>query len=84
MADATLLYSPIKNVHKTSIAFTSTPKPITKSPGRKVSSCEKQVPKVSGVQNYRRSFKIEGISSSAAKLISMSRRPGSIAGYELA
>ena len=84
MVDSTLLHSPIKNVHTTSIAFTSPPKPITKSPGRKVSSCEKQVPKVSGVQNYRRSFEIEGISSSAAKLISISRRPGSIAGYELA
>ena len=53
-------------------------------PGRKTSSCENQVPKVSGVENYRRNLEVEGISSNAAKLISMSRRPGSIAGYESA
>ena len=73
MADTTLVYSPTKNVHTTSIAFTSPPKPITKSPGRKTSSCENQVPNVSGVENYRKTLEIEGISSSAAILLSMYR-----------
>ena len=81
MADTTLVYSPTKNVHTASIVFISPPKPITKSPRRKTSSCENQVPKVSGVENYRKNMEIEGISSSVAKLISMSRRPTSIAGY---
>ena len=36
------------------------------------------------MENYRKTLEIEGISSSTAKLISMSRRPGSVAGYELA
>ena len=40
-----------------SIAFTSPPKSITKSPGRKTSSCENQVPKVSSVENYRKAWK---------------------------
>ena len=84
MADTTLVYFPVKNDHAMSIAFTSPPKPITKSPGRKTSSCENQVPKVSRVENYRETLEIEGISSSAAKLISVFRRPGSIAGYESA
>ena len=81
MADTTLAYSLIKNVHTASIAFTSPPKPIGKSPGRKISSCENQVPKVR-VENYRESLEIEGISSTEAKLISMFRRPVSIAGHE--
>ena len=45
-----------KNVHTTSIAFTSPHKPITKSPGRKTSSSEIQVIKIRGVEN-RRNFK---------------------------
>ena len=76
MADTTLIYSPTKNVHTTSIAFTSLTKPIIKSPGRKKSSCENQVPNVSGVENYRKTLKIEGISSNAAKLVSMFRSTG--------
>ena len=82
MADTTLVYSPTKNVHITSIAFTSPTKPITKSPGRKTSSWENQVLKVSGVENYRKTLEIERILSNAAKFISMSRRPASVAGYE--
>ena len=35
LADTNLVYSPTKNVHTTSSAFASPPKPITKSPGRK-------------------------------------------------
>ena len=47
-----------------------------------LSSCENQVPKVSGVENYRKNLETEGISSNAAKLVSISRRPDSIAVYE--
>ena len=57
MTGKTLIYCPIQNVHTMSIAFTSPPKPITKSPGRKTSSCENQVPKVSSVENYRKAWK---------------------------
>ena len=84
MAFTTLVYSSTENVHTMSIAFISPPKPITKSPGRKSSSCKNRVPKVSGVEHYRKTSEIEGISRSAAKLISMSTRPGSLAGYESA
>ena len=45
------------------IAFTSPTKPINKSPGRKTSSCENQVPKISSVENYRKTLEIEGISA---------------------
>ena len=76
MTFTTLVYSSTKNVHTTSIAFTNPPKPITKSPGRKTSSCKNQVPKVSSAENYRKTLEMEGISSSAAKLISMPRIPG--------
>ena len=64
--------------------FTSPPKPITKSHGRKTSFCENQVNKFSGMENYRKNLEIEGISSSEAKRISLSRRPGSFAGCESA
>ena len=84
MADTTLIYSSTRNASATSIAFTTPPKPITKYPRRKTSSCEKQVPKASGVEDYRKGLEIEGILSSAAKLISTSRRPCSTAGYKSA
>ena len=84
MADTTLIFSSTRNAYATSIAFTTPPKPITKSSGRKTSSCENQVPKASGLGNYRKGLEIEGILSSAAKLISTSRRPCSIAGYKSA
>ena len=82
MANTTLVYSPTRDVHTTSIPFISPMKPSTKYPGRKTSSYENQVPKVSGMENYRQTLEIEGISSNAAKLISTFRKPGSIAGYE--
>ena len=82
MADTTLVYSATKNVYTTSISFKSPTKPITKSSGRKTSTCKNQFPKVSGKENYRKTLDMEGISSNAAKLISMSRTPGSIAGYK--
>ena len=69
IADTTLVYSPTKNVHTMSIAFTNPPKPITKSPGRKISSCENEFPKVSCVENYRKNLEIERISSSAVHCI---------------
>ena len=59
MADTTLGYSPTKNGHTTSIAFTSSPKPITKFSGRKTSSCENQIPKVDGMENYRKNLEIK-------------------------
>ena len=54
MADTTLVYSPTKNIHTTSIVFSSPAKPITISPGRKTSSGENQVPQFSGVENHRK------------------------------
>ena len=43
MREPILAHSSTKNVHKTSIGFTSPIKCITKSPGIKTSFCEKQV-----------------------------------------
>ena len=79
MADTNLVYSPTKNVHTTSIAFSSSPKHITESPGRK-----HPLVKVSGVEDYRKILEIERILSSAANFISMFRRLDSIIGYESA
>ena len=75
MVDKTLVHPPTKNVHTTSIGFTSPTKPITKSPGI-IYSCENQVSKVSSVKNYKKTLEMERISINAARLISMSRRPG--------
>ena len=52
--DKTLVYLPTKNVHKTSIAFISPTKAITKSHRRKTFPCENQVPRVNGVENHRK------------------------------
>ena len=82
MADTTLVYSPTRNLHTTLIVFTSTTKAINKSPDRKTSTCENQIPKVSGVGNFRNTQEIKGISSNVAKCISMSRRSVSFAGYQ--
>ena len=88
MADTTLVYSPTKNIHTTSIVFSNPAKPITKSPGRKTSSGENQVPQFSGVENHRKitgkPWKSKEFHAVQPNLISMSRRPGSIAGYESA
>lgn len=35
--------------------------------GKKTSPCENQVPEVSGMENHRKTLKIQGISSNAAK-----------------
>ena len=56
LADTTLVYSPTKNVHKKPIAFTRPTKPFTKSPKKKTSSGENQVPKVDDVENYRKTL----------------------------
>ena len=56
-----MAYSPTKNVHTTSTAFTSPTKPITKYPARKKSSCENQVPLVSDVEDYKKTLEMEGI-----------------------
>ena len=45
---------------------------------------EQTGPKVSGVENYKKTLEMEGTSYNAVKLISMSRRQGFIAGYESA
>ena len=82
MVDTTLVYSPTNNVYTTSITFTNPLKPITKFPWRKPSSCENKVPKVSSVENYKKTLEMEGISSITATLISLSRRLGSVVGYE--
>ena len=83
MSDTTLVCCPIKNVHTTCTAFTR-PTKLIKSPGRKTSSGENQVPEVSGLVNYKKILEIAGIASNATKITSMSRRPVSIAVYELA
>ena len=83
MADRILVYSRTKNVHTTSIVFTITPKPITKSPERKNPLVKSRSLRLVAWKITWNQL-LEGISVSAPKLISMSRGPGSVAGYESA
>ena len=52
--------------------------------GNKHSLFQNQETNVNGLEGYKKSLEMEGISSNVAKLISQSRRPGSIASYKLA
>ena len=70
MVETILLYSPTKNGHTTSIAFTSPPPPnlLLNTLGEKHPLVKTRSLGVVGVENYRKSFEIEGISSSAVNL----------------
>ena len=70
MAETILLYSPTKNGHTTSIAFTSPAPPnlLLNPLGEKHPLVKTRSLSVAGVENYRKSFEIEGISSSAVNL----------------
>ena len=84
MTLTTLVYYPIKNVHARSTALPVFPNLLLNPLGEEYPSVKTRSLKVSGVENYRKTLEIEGISSSATKLVSMPRRPGAIAGYEYA
>ena len=70
MVETILLYSPTKNGHTTSIAFTSPAPPnlLLNPLGEKHPLVKTRSLSVAGVENYRKSFEIEGISSSAVNL----------------
>ena len=84
MTLTTLVYYPIKNVHARLTALPVFPNLLLNPLGEEYPSVKTRSLKVSGVENYRKTLEIEGISSSATKLVSMPRRPGAIAGYEYA
>ena len=84
MANSTLAHPVVTNVNPTPIVTSSNSK-FTAEPTRgKTPSCKKQRFKVSGVESFRESLQMEGISNNAAMLISQSRRAGSISNYESA
>ena len=82
MANSDLVCTTSENVC-TAINFPASDKKfVNKSTGQKSSSGRNRVTEISGVEGFRESLLMEGISSNAAKLISHSRRKSSTTNYE--
>ena len=82
MANSALVCTTSKNVCTATIFSASYKKFVSKSIGQKSSSSRNRVTVISGVEGFRQSLQMEGISSNAAKLISHLRRKS--ANYESA
>ena len=77
IANTTLVSSSVRNVNAVSTAVDTTSRSTVRSSRKQTSFSSKQ--ETSGLEGYRKSLEMKGISSNAPKLISQSRRPGSIA-----
>ena len=64
--------------------FSSPTKAIIKSSLRKISSCENQTPKVSGLENWKKNLRNGRNFKQCSQTYPLSRGPGSIAGYKSA
>ena len=83
MANTTLVSSSVRDVNAMPTAVDTIPRSTAKSSRKQTPFSSKQETNASGLECYRKSLEMEGISSNAAKLISQSRRPCSIASYKL-
>ena len=77
IANTTLVSSSVRNVNAVSTAVNTTSRSTVRSSRKQTSFSSKQ--ETSGLEGYRKSLEMKGISSNAPKFISQSRRPGSIA-----
>ena len=82
MANSTLVCTTSKNVCTATISSASDKKCFNKSTGKKSYSSRNRVTEISGVEGFRQSLQMEGISSNAAKLISHSKRKSLTTNYE--
>ena len=84
MANTTLVSSSVRDVNAMLTAVDTISRSTVRSSRKQTLFSSKQETNVSGLEGYRKSLEMEGISSNAATLISQSRRPGSIASYKSA
>ena len=84
MANSALICTNSENICRAIISSASFKKFANKSRGEKLPSSRNKVTEISGVVDFWKSLRIEGISSNAAKLISNSKRKNSTFNYELA
>ena len=84
MINTTLVNSSVRDVNAMPSTVDTTARSAVRSSGKQTPFSSKQETNVSGLEGYRKSLEMEGISSNAAKLISQSRRPGPIASYKSA
>ena len=86
MANTTLVCSAVLNTMLNAMltVVDTTARSTGRSSRKQTPFSLKQETNIRGLEGYRKSLEMEGISSNAAKLISQSRRPGSIASYKLA
>ena len=83
MANTTLVSSSVRDVNIMPTAVGITARSTVRSSKKQTLFSSKRETNVSGLERYRKTLEIEGISSNAAKLISQSRRPGSIVSCKL-
>ena len=82
MANTTLVSSSDRGVNAMSTAVDTTARSTVRPSRKQTPFSSKQNTNISGLESYMKSLEMEGISNNAAKLISQSRRPGSIASYK--
>ena len=78
MANTTLVSSSVRDVNAMLTAVDTISRSTVRSSRKQTLFSSKQETNVSGLEGYRKSLEMEGISSNAATLISQSSRPGSI------
>ena len=84
MANTTLVSSSVRDDNAMPSTVDTTARSAVRSSGKQKPFSSKQETNVSDLEGYRKFLEMKGISSNAAKLISQSRRPGSIASYKSA
>ena len=82
LANTAMVSTVVGNIHSTSLTPTNKKESVKKSSGGKSPTYKKQVSESGGLESFRSQLQMSGISGEAAKLISHSRRPGSISNYE--
>ena len=82
LADSTLVFTTLENLNSGTVAITTRPQHFERFTGNQSPPGKERVFKFSGVEGFRASLEMEGISKKAATLISQSRRPGSISNYD--
>ena len=82
MAYPTVVSSAAKYVSTGTSTVTSSEKSASEPSRGDPSSDKRRISKINGMESFRNSLKIEGISGRAAELISQARRPSSISNYQ--
>ena len=84
MANTTSVCSSVRDVNAMPTTVETIARSTIRSSRKQTPFSSKQETNINGLEGYKKSLEMEGISSNVAKLISQSRRPGSIASYKSA